>query len=99
MKKLSTIAIVVFGGVLGLSSLASAQSTPTTPLGQDIKDDRTDLKQDKQTLQNQKQQEKMDAQRLKADKRSHASAGQLAADKAALRQDRQNVKATKTDMA
>jgi hypothetical protein len=101
MRKICSIGIAVLGGALGFSTLAAAQTTTpaTTPLSQDIKNDRADIIQDKQAIDQMKLQERADAQKLKADKRAGASASQIAADKAALKADRKNLKKTKTDVA
>src|SRR4051812_32348414 len=81
MKKIS-VGMALLISALGVSTLASAQTTTpaTTPLSQDIKNDRADIVQDRQAIDQMKQQERSDAQKLKADKRARASASQIAAD-------------------
>jgi hypothetical protein len=101
MRAIYAIGIAVLGGAMGLSTLAFAQATtpPTTPLSQDIKNDRADTILDKQAIDQMKQQKQADAQKLKADKKAGADASQIAADKAALKTARQNLKDSKKDVA
>ncbi|MCU1310315.1 MAG: hypothetical protein JWO20_1440 [Candidatus Angelobacter sp.] len=97
MRKLYSIGLAVLCGAIGISTLASGQAT--TPLSQDIKDDRADVILDKQAIDQMKQQKQTDAQKLKADKKAGADASQIAADKAALKTARQNLKTSKKDVA